>query len=527
MRTARGFFWAAGRPFPGAAGGAFFRGTVVPAALALVNFTVLAQSPLTDAELRGQRLYLEGLRADGQPLAATSGDAGVALPLAFVACANCHGRDGRGKTEAGTTVPDIRWETLSKPYTLTLATGRSRPPYEATTFFAALTQGVDSAGRPLDAAMPRFQLSAPEATDLLAWLKQIATAPATGVTDEVIRVGALLPADPALAAEGERDRQLFAACCDDLDRAGGLYRRRLELVPIGDSPATWAGPPVLALLASTGSAAAGRASEAARLPLLCAVASPGGDHSRYVFSVYPGAAERARALARFALTRWSGPPHLALLYRERTTLPAVREAILAATRSLAVVDTVPLLSADATIGPDPDAVAQTLQATEVQGVFLLGAPGDFAEVLARGARRGWHPLQFWLESPPSAGSGDDQAFATRPNLPTDLAPEAPATFRRWLRQHDLPERDLPRQMAVAATAQTLFEALKQTGRELTREKLVDTLDTLHDFRSGLSPPIGFSPRRHLGIAGVYVVPLARSQLSPPPVWVPLDESVPF
>jgi hypothetical protein len=51
----------------------------------------------------------------------------------------------------------------------------------------------------------------------------------------------------------------------------------------------------------------------------------------------------------------------------------------------------------------------------------------------------------------------------------------------------------------------LLEALKRAGRDLSRERLVDQLETLRDFATGYAPPVTFGPARRLGARGAYVV----------------------
>jgi hypothetical protein len=53
--------------------------------------------------------------------------------------------------------------------------------------------------------------------------------------------------------------------------------------------------------------------------------------------------------------------------------------------------------------------------------------------------------------------------------------------------------------AMAATV----EGLKRAGRELTREKFIAALETLHDYRpEGLTAPITWSPTRRHGVNAV-------------------------
>ena len=82
------------------------------------------------------------------------------------------------------------------------------------------------------------------------------------------------------------------------------------------------------------------------------------------------------------------------------------------------------------------------------------------------------------------------AFATGP---LDMTPEAETEFRVLTQREDLPARDRSAQRHALAAAKILVEALQRAGRDVTRERLVDALETMQDYRTGLMPPVTFSP----------------------------------
>lgn len=51
----------------------------------------------------------------------------------------------------------------------------------------------------------------------------------------------------------------------------------------------------------------------------------------------------------------------------------------------------------------------------------------------------------------------------------------------------------------------LVESLSRTGRDLRRARLIEELDELRDFDTGVMPPITFGPNRHVGVRGALVV----------------------
>ena len=119
-----------------------------------------------------------------------------------MACANCHGFDGRGKPEGGVLPSNITWEELTKSYGHTYAGGRWHPAYAEHSLAQAIIDGVDPAGTQLAAAMPKYRMSREDLADLLAYLKRLADDSDPGITDTSIKVGTLLPMTGPLAEIG-------------------------------------------------------------------------------------------------------------------------------------------------------------------------------------------------------------------------------------------------------------------------------------------------------------------------------------
>ena len=63
-------------------------------------------------------------------------------------------------------VPDITWPTLTGQY-------EDHQPFTEETVKQAITQGVDPAGNSLEYPMPRWQMSAQDLTDLVAYIKSL------------------------------------------------------------------------------------------------------------------------------------------------------------------------------------------------------------------------------------------------------------------------------------------------------------------------------------------------------------------
>ena len=160
--------------------GRLFRGIAraVLAAGLLVSLSLRADPPsepvgLTPAEYRGKVIYTTGRSASGRPLSfRLLGTEGL-LPAKGLFCANCHGPDGKGGREGNMVIADITYGTLTRPLPALPPSDRARPAYTDALLARAITQGIDSSGQQLAAAMPRWVLSESELQDLLTYLKRL------------------------------------------------------------------------------------------------------------------------------------------------------------------------------------------------------------------------------------------------------------------------------------------------------------------------------------------------------------------
>ncbi|MEZ4864840.1 MAG: c-type cytochrome [Caldilineaceae bacterium] len=146
--------------------------------------------PFTRFASNGERIYFTGTSANG-PISYSGGDYG---PMAgrgmmgrgmmrgiSLACADCHGSDAKGGQHFMhmqlMDAPDIRWRTLTSgeeagdTHADEGGHEMAHEPYTPETFARAVRNGIDPAGNPLDAAMPRWQMSDQDITDLIEFLQ--------------------------------------------------------------------------------------------------------------------------------------------------------------------------------------------------------------------------------------------------------------------------------------------------------------------------------------------------------------------
>ena len=456
-----------------------------------------AQVPakFTAAEERGRQIYLTGESATGAAIQAEI--SGGAVAGSMMPCGTCHGRDGKGTSEGGVTPSSIRWNDLARPYEVTSASGRKHAAYDERLFARALTVGLDPAGNRLDQAMPRFRIGTQDANDLVAWLKRIGENTAEGISGDGIVVGALLPLDAG--SNGEAMRAALAAYFEQVNRAGGIYGRRIDFRAVGltgdrarrleEARAFVESARPFTLVASYVSgferefAATLRQRE---LPLVGAFTPwpvQEDPPNPEVFYLDGGLRGQAEALARFAVARFAdGPKRMAIA---AGTEEIYRQAALAAEGVIKgagwAVDSASKLA---------------LVLRPVEGSGLLNDAG--VRFLLPGVLAGEGTME-------SAAAREERLFLAYPTLPSDYEAGASDEYAALAERAGLPRKFVSAQLMALASARLLVEGLEHGGRDLSRGKLVDALENLFEFHTGFTAPLTFGPNRRIGYTGARIV----------------------
>jgi cytochrome c oxidase subunit 2 len=115
----------------------------------------------------GERIYFTSTSDRDTNITYTAGPSSNSWMMmgGRLACASCHGPDGRGGEHSmdmmqEMNAPDIRWKTLGSEY-------------DASTFRRAVEQGLDEDGQPLSQDMPRWMMSDGDISDLIGFLKTL------------------------------------------------------------------------------------------------------------------------------------------------------------------------------------------------------------------------------------------------------------------------------------------------------------------------------------------------------------------
>jgi ABC-type branched-subunit amino acid transport system substrate-binding protein len=371
--------------------------------------------------------------------------------------------------------------------------------------------------------MPRYTLGDEDLASLTAYLRRIEEDLDPGISAEALRIGTVLPTAGALADVGIPMRAVLSGWFDALNRRGGIHGRRIDLVVAEyDSdrePGLAAAREllregrVLALVSGFHPAAE---PEIAALLAEAKVPSVGPfslfgprEEGAGAWDFHPSAGlrEQARALARFSLRDPSlGSERLAVLHS--ADLPhaaAARAAAAEASRPGSPPADLLLLA-----GPE-GAIAARLARGGYRGAIVL-APDAAFDALARELASAGSALPLLASGALSgriatqvAGRHRGPVFLAFPGAPADESAAAASELARLRAVAGAGARSRASQASAMVDAVVLVEGLKRAGRALSRERLVSSLEALHAFETGLSPPVTFGPDRRVGVLGAYVV----------------------
>jgi len=473
---------------------------------------LIGASELTPEQQRGRQIYLRGTTADGRDIVALLDGGAVRANGSVFPCATCHGSEGRGKNEGGVAVPDITWGGLTKPYPVARPGGGPRPPYSERTVRRAIVMGLDSAGRPLQSVMPHFQLSYRDANDLIAYLRNLGRVSDPGLSDSLVRIGVLLPPTERLPAMHRSIRTALSTYFDRLNSNGGIYGRRIELkfLDLPESKAETAAAIRAwleheSIFALTGSFLARAESDAAPVfnesgtPVICAfVLDPDTSSvpvNLYVFYLDAGLHGELEQLIGVAEKQFDSGRRAVVAAAPydvtRKLTQYLRTSLIGGGWSVSEItaDTNGCRAAAADpptkvvfwITPEfsPDTLQECSSIVGKQAVFFL--PGSFAN-------RELLQLDETL---------DRRVLVTLPVANLERKEVLAGSTSIALDGQTWPDRNTVETSALASAA-LLAWALQRAGRNVTRQKLVETLEGAYNLDFGLGFPITYGPNRRVG-----------------------------
>lgn len=114
---------------------------------------------------------------------------------------------------------------------------------------------------------------------------------------------------------------------------------------------------------------------------------------------------------------------------------------------------------------------------------------------------------------------DGRVFCSFPALPSDRTPVGRDELMKLANDAHFSDGSFTR--IALSSAKLLVHGLRQTGREVSREKLVDVLEHLSGYNSEQTPTVSFARDRRMGPDGVHVAGIDLQRKSPilPATWV--------
>ncbi|HEY6329322.1 MAG TPA: ABC transporter substrate-binding protein [Blastocatellia bacterium] len=523
-----------------------------PALLVLLGFvagfagivTRRASGPISPSEARGKQIYLHGTSPSGKEILAYIGESSVEVSGSAMPCANCHGVDGQGKPEGGVTPSNLTWEALTKPYGVTHADGRQHPAYTDRGLELAITRGVDPAGNKLSDVMPRFDISRDDMADLIAYLKRLGKDWDPGIGQDEIVLGAMVP-NGTHAEMGRSMKAAMSAFIDEVNSRGGIYNRRLrlEVLETAETPASQAaGLEKLVdddrVFAIVGAFIAG--SEGQTLPIVSREEVPligpvtiypriDSPVNRDVFYLLSGISQQARALVEFAAKKPElKNARIAVVHPLTEQNLGVVQAIADESKKLGM--TAPRAYPYQAGAFDVPNTIEQVQGSDQDLVFFLGSSQELISFLDAADRAHWYP--YVLQPGSAGGSGlfdaptafDGKLFFSVPTSPADQNDKASAEFYRFADKYKLQPNHMAAQFEAYSAAKILVEGLRRAGRDVSREKLIEALEGLYEYQTGVTRPITYGPNRRIGAMGAYVVQvdLKDKRLAPASPWIEVN-----
>jgi len=497
---------------------------------------------LSPEEKRGKALYLRGESSSGQEITAMMGE--IEVPATTLTCAGCHGARGEGKTEGGVTAGNMTWSHLTKPYGHTHEGGRKHPAFSETSFVRLVTAGIDPAGNKLSVAMPTYRMPMQDMSDLLAYLKRLETDFDPGVSETSIVIGTLLPDKTALTGLAQAMEDVLQAYFAEVNSRGGIYNRKIELrLMHGDTTSTLTNmkhliddEQVFAIVSGLTAGAeesVAALSEEKEVPFIgpsALLLQRGLPLNRYVFYLLPGLKEQARTLVNFA-ARKTDPKksRVAIICPDADFSRGIANSIEDQAKKLGWTTITGVYYEH-----DRFNAAQYVTELKQQGidtVFHLGSGADTGALFKDAEEAGWSPAVYLLGTLVGRNITElvpvkmkDKVFLAFPTIPTDISATGAAEYSALLQKNKLASTHAAAQASAIAAARILVHGLELSGKDLSRERLVTTLEGLYEFETGLMPRITFGPNRRIGVLGAYIVTIdPEKKLFPASAeWISVD-----
>jgi ABC-type branched-subunit amino acid transport system substrate-binding protein len=253
--------------------------------------------------------------------------------------------------------------------------------------------------------------------------------------------------------------------------------------------------------------------------------------NEFTFYLFSGLNEQVRALVDFAAAELKlDNPQIAVLGLGDAHQKELQTAI--AEQSAAHGWTAPVGFSIVPGRFDVSAAAKALKEQGVDCLFYLSFRG-LRPLLEAAEKIGWRThilLPGALVQKEILGlpvGFQDRIYLSYPTLPSDQTSAGMAELQALLKRHELVAKHLTSQITAFVAAKILVEGLKRTGKDLSREKFMRSLEKLYDYQTSLTPRISYGPNRRIGARGSHIVTvdLKNKNFAPVGEWIDISDSI--
>jgi ABC-type branched-subunit amino acid transport system substrate-binding protein len=260
------------------------------------------------------------------------------------------------------------------------------------------------------------------------------------------------------------------------------------------------------------------------MPFASVSASDESSDKSKIFYVLSGLSQEARVLVRFARHDMEKPASsIAVVFPKKDEELADAAVQECHTETFASI----LQMKYSDFPAEGPGLIDSLHRAHVDAILFLGDGKDLHQLLLTAKKANWSPVIFQ----PGALAGadvfdipqqfDQQVYFSFPLLPSDIAMDGRHEYETLIQNNAVKVAQPLISTSALAAGKVLAEGLRESGRQLSRQKLVDTLAAMYNFDTRLTPPVTFGATRRIGALGGYVVKLdlKKKTLLPVDEWM--------
>ncbi|HML54670.1 MAG TPA: ABC transporter substrate-binding protein [Solidesulfovibrio magneticus] len=183
-----------------------------------------------------------------------------------------------------------------------------------------------------------------------------------------------------------------------------------------------------------------------------------------------------------------------------------------------------------------EGVGRILEA-KPQAIVMIGAYGPCAKAIKLARSRGYKGLFYAVsfvgadEIARILGPGDDTPLVMSQVVPPPDLPEAASLLTGVMDYARLLARSFPDERPNVVglegfiNARVLVEGLRRCGRELTRERFLDAIESIQEFSVGIASPVSYGKDRRQGLDRVYFTRFDRGRFHMVTDWAGIKEAL--